>query len=328
MPTPQQSPSAGAKICIRCQNDCSNRPRTKDAAGRYTCQDCVNAALAAAAPKSSTRDPGDTPDEGMNPLPLEPAGPAPKPPKACPSCGRRMSDDASVCANCGFNEKEGLKPAASAGAKPDNQAPGKSKGRTSVPIPCPSCGYDIRGLTQPKCPECGEVITDSALKRQARKKADSRALMWAYLTPLIITLLGLAAGALVAFRTAEEPEEALIRFGMFYGIRVAVAFLVYCACASFWVGFASSLHLTALQVAAVMSIVEALREGSWVWLGFIMSRSVYVNLSVQGVIALIGGGVLMKLMDLDFEDASIMMPLIMIISLVLPYIIVMMLTPQ
>ena len=44
MTTPPSSrqPAQG-KICIRCGLDCSNRPRTKDLQGRYTCRDCYDA---------------------------------------------------------------------------------------------------------------------------------------------------------------------------------------------------------------------------------------------------------------------------------------------
>ena len=40
--------SSAAKICIRCNQDCSAKPRTKDPAGRYTCKSCLEQAQLAA----------------------------------------------------------------------------------------------------------------------------------------------------------------------------------------------------------------------------------------------------------------------------------------
>src|SRR5437867_10526512 len=37
--------TGGAKICVACGEDCSNRPRTKDAKGRYFCKPCYEKAV-------------------------------------------------------------------------------------------------------------------------------------------------------------------------------------------------------------------------------------------------------------------------------------------
>lgn len=39
----------------------------------------------------------------------------------------------------------------------------------TAPIPCPLCEYDLRGLTEPHCPECGYCYTWGELDDPARR---------------------------------------------------------------------------------------------------------------------------------------------------------------
>jgi hypothetical protein len=104
---------ATAKTCIKCGTDCSNKPRTKDAQGRYTCKTCYDAITKAAAAKAAA------PKPKAAPVPLEP-----EPDDAgvmaallkdspgtltemCPSCGSGMTAGAVVCTICGYNKETG-----------------------------------------------------------------------------------------------------------------------------------------------------------------------------------------------------------------------------
>lgn len=49
--------------------------------------------------------------------------------------------------------------------------------------PCPACGYNLRGLTSPLCPECGQFLELTVRLTEPRQAA------------LITGLVGLAAGA-------------------------------------------------------------------------------------------------------------------------------------
>ncbi|MBM4108650.1 MAG: hypothetical protein FJ255_07530 [Phycisphaerae bacterium] len=94
-----------AKICSRCGEDCSNKPRQKDRQGRYVCADCA-----------STRAPQPPPD-GTIPLaddagpigvaPYDPS-PAPIPGVAAPGIEARLGS--SGCPSCGYDLR-GLKKA-------------------------------------------------------------------------------------------------------------------------------------------------------------------------------------------------------------------------
>ncbi len=35
------APAGSAKTCVHCKQDCSNRPRVRDAQGQYACKDCL-----------------------------------------------------------------------------------------------------------------------------------------------------------------------------------------------------------------------------------------------------------------------------------------------
>lgn len=129
-----------AKTCQICKQDCSKKPRTKDAQGRYFCEACVAqkkaeaALLAGADPKpgpESRSAPGQRPgtvapadallafdDAESPPLSAEfwdaPSSSAPNPaagaPTArCGSCGAPMMGSAVVCTLCGYNSQTGKK---------------------------------------------------------------------------------------------------------------------------------------------------------------------------------------------------------------------------
>lgn len=104
---------ATAKVCIKCGTDCSGKPRTKDAQGRYTCKACFDAMTQkAAAPKPAARvapkpvpvaDAAD--DAAVMAALLESAPPALT--ETCPSCGNGMAGGTVICTICGYNKETG-----------------------------------------------------------------------------------------------------------------------------------------------------------------------------------------------------------------------------
>ncbi len=113
------APSGPAvKQCCLCGADCSDRPRIKDAQGRYACRECAERARAKRAPAA--------------PPPPVPSAPRPaasahaggfdmldglqqtddgrllgKDQKPCPSCARAMPADGVICVQCGYNVATG-----------------------------------------------------------------------------------------------------------------------------------------------------------------------------------------------------------------------------
>lgn len=103
---------AVAKLCAACAKDVASLPRTKDAQGRYFCQECA-AKLKAKQPQQATARPA-----APKPVPVKAAAPsdgdvlskmlADSPGvELCPNCGGGMQSNSKICIRCGFNKETG-----------------------------------------------------------------------------------------------------------------------------------------------------------------------------------------------------------------------------
>lgn len=113
-------PDGAAKVCIRCKQDCSSKPRMKDAQGRYTCKECVEKLKRAAAQKKvpAQASAASEPDIYDTDGPLAPADDnaailsnllkgEPVATEPCPSCGIFMAPNVAICVSCGYNKETG-----------------------------------------------------------------------------------------------------------------------------------------------------------------------------------------------------------------------------
>lgn len=80
---------------------------------------------------------------------------------------------------------------------------------------CPNCGYDLTGLAEARCPECGQEFSEAALQQEyARPKTTvGKAVARIMLLPLLATGAGWLTGALAQNRTTEGLG-VLLGFGM------------------------------------------------------------------------------------------------------------------
>jgi len=115
-PTNDRSPDA--KTCTSCGLDVSNRKRTKDAQGRYFCEDCVakaKAARAAANPPPQIKANKDAVASALkaggedNEFLLDMGGSAiaVKGSTPCPECSRALTEGTVICTGCGYNLRTG-----------------------------------------------------------------------------------------------------------------------------------------------------------------------------------------------------------------------------
>lgn len=105
-----------AKVCVQCGQDCSNKPRTKDPQGRYTCKACFDTLAANARDKSvSAKAAVPTPellpaaeptDDVIMASLLKDSAPATLT-ETCPSCGSGLVAGSVVCTICGYNKQTG-----------------------------------------------------------------------------------------------------------------------------------------------------------------------------------------------------------------------------
>lgn len=66
-------------------------------------------------------------------------------------------------------------------------------------VPCPRCGYVMRGLESAGCPECGQEIDAAAMIAQAVRAADERSGSYRALRIVVGVIAGVVAGALAGW---------------------------------------------------------------------------------------------------------------------------------
>jgi hypothetical protein len=96
------------KTCGICGEDCSNRPRTKDAKGRYFCKACYERTQGNGNVAKERIRAAAIAGASTNPLEMllerQPAAPAMS---ACPACRSPMPVGSMVCVSCGYNMRTG-----------------------------------------------------------------------------------------------------------------------------------------------------------------------------------------------------------------------------
>ena len=68
-------------------------------------------------------------------------------------------------------------------------------------VPCPGCGYNLRGLTGTHCPECDELLTITVGLAE----------------PRLGIIIGVLAGLWSTFGTAMAVTGGMVTFSLFYG---------------------------------------------------------------------------------------------------------------
>lgn len=106
-------------------------------------------------------------------------------------------------------------------------------------VPCPRCGYNLRGASEPKCPECGEAFTLASVFESARRKRVGGG-YW----PGIITLVALVVNLIESL----QYWYTLLRYGhLEYGnVSVEGLSLQKFASQAYWLSQAPALILLVL----------------------------------------------------------------------------------
>jgi hypothetical protein len=311
--------AAAPKICVRCGQDCSERKRVKDAAGRYVCQECLDKALAAKAaaqrsaakqaeapaiePAAAAAPPAppaptvpDPADDGTIPLELE-ESPAPQVARSpagesrpCPLCGTAMRGEDVICTECGYSRETGKR------LEGAGKAVRSKKPRTAK---CQKCGYSLAGLSSTVCPECGHKnrVENRWWIDPARERRDAR---WEYFKPLLMLAIG-GGLTLLILALAGDAEEAL-SYSIAFAIKLPVGLAVFLMCCYLWIGFDAPIRLTILRLAGIFAVVDLVA----LVVGYPLSG--VPVLGTYGVLLIAGGvyvGLLMDMLELDLQDACI-----------------------
>ncbi len=182
------------KTCGICQEDCSDRPRVKDAKGRYYCKSCAMDRAASHATEEAHLPP---PEDDANPYAIDegdfgtaaplPAGMLDLTDRSspCPACMHSMPPGAKVCVSCGYQVDKGIQTSTKVE---------KRKGRPGYP--CEHCGYDLTGLRSTVCPECGKPNNFSR-KHRLNTGLTSQMLRDEYRKPAVWFAVGFVAVGIV-----------------------------------------------------------------------------------------------------------------------------------
>lgn len=291
----QAAPSG--KVCVRCGQDCSDRPRVKDDQGRYCCKACLEKGSSHAPARSNPVDSGGDGQwdaglgEAFDALDLEPVALPESNVKPCAGCGRPMQPGAVICVACGLNQVTGQSAGLTLLGAEDGQ--GAAAGASSRPVRvCSKCGYDLTGLKTPRCPECGTV---SVKKRgiDLDREAAEKAYKWEYIKPLII--LGVCGAIETAILFHNYRGMALLEATVIVLARVPVGIVAYLACAFAWLGFENTFKLTIVKLLGVFAAVSlATTVSLLIPFGFYrLSLSFFAQVWM-----------LSDLMDMEYSDAA------------------------
>lgn len=271
-----QPSSPAPKICVRCGQDCADRPRVKDVRGRYLCKTCdlrgPNAAL----------DPPAGDD--LNPIDFEPSELPDSSHRPCMGCAIPLQPGAVICMACGTNQATGH----------PSGAPVTGEVRSGKPArACSKCGYDLAGLKTPKCPECGTLNLKRRRGLELDREAAEKAYKWEYIKPLAI--LGVCASIDAAILVTNYRGMELLGAALIVLARAPVGILAYFVCAFVWLGFEDTFRLTVFKLLGVFAAVSlATTLSLLIPFGFYrLSISFFVQVWM-----------LADLMDMEYSDAA------------------------
>jgi len=203
--------------------------------------------------------------------------------RVCSNCHRRVPGDARRCPLCSFDPKSGLDERVYVGGVP--------LGKDG--LTCQQCGYIMRGASAPRCPECGAVAEGRSV-RMTNARYSRDVAREAYRTPLI--MLAVALPIIVFGQAALGGWVAGAIALLSYAVQVPVGVAVFWLCCLIWVGFDAPMHLTALRLAAIYSVVDL--------------TIIVAGIALPGLIAFVIGvvlyiGLLSQFLEMEFTDAII-----------------------
>lgn len=119
--------------------------------------------------------------------------------------------------------------------------------------PCPNCGYDITGLTQSKCPECGSELELTLLAKARRERARQQ-YRAALIAPAIMMVIGLV-GAVVALGLLYSWSATPYYLAAF-GLQVGNAVVVFFVCSVVWIGLDDPIPVVALKIGGMYAFLN------------------------------------------------------------------------
>lgn len=249
------------KLCGICGEDCSDRPRVKDRRGRYFCKSCAMAkaaagkgqgkAVAAASPVHEAaapivEDAYDLDDPGGGALPVDMLSHA-RQQKGCPVCMRTLAPDARICVGCGYDIEKGIQSSTLV-----EKAAGKGKDRNKRGYQCQNCGYNLEGLRDPVCPECGTRVNTSR-KARLREDVAREVLIQEWRKPAAWFAVGFVGMAIIY--AAFGDFTGIGYYAAYLGASVLVGYVVLWMCFNL-IGDVGTPLLNLVRLAGIYALVD------------------------------------------------------------------------
>ena len=163
------------------------------------------------------------------------------------------------------------------------------------PLPCPECGYDLRGLRDGVCPECGQKLTYSVIRKAQDKRAGVKDPSGFEMKFVLMAIVGLALSAAIGW--GIDGAAGVLALGIDFVFTVVIGWVVFFVCSVAWIGFDQPLRTTLMQTIGAFGIFA----GIWA----VMSLVPVPGLVRSVVGFLILTGLLADALEIDYQDAGI-----------------------
>lgn len=180
---------------------------------------------------------------------------------------------------------------------------------TNVEMKCPNCGYDCRGLTKPRCPECGERVTFAQLKREAKARQSKKLEYKLYIVPawmagvglFILIVMALALAGSNLFQGASQAQM-LLGVGLLLAIVTSGTFLGYLFSVLVWAGEDLPLGVAAARVGA-LSVMLTVAIAAVLLVP--VPGGLFAFALLTATIVLVSTGLQVKMMDRELSEAAL-----------------------
>lgn len=169
-----------------------------------------------------------------------------------------------------------------------------AKAKQTQALPCPQCGYDLRGLRSDRCPECGKVLNATAIRQAEHKRDGINDSTWFDAKAVAMAGVGLAIGATIWWLEVGS-WLGVAAFGVDFVTTVVIGWLVFFVCSVIWIGFDQPLRMTVIQMVGAFGLYTGI-------------VSVLALIPIPGIVTFFLGaailvGLLSERLEIDLQDA-------------------------
>lgn len=178
-----------------------------------------------------------------------------------------------------------------------------TKAKQAMALPCPQCGYDLRGLRNDRCPECGLVLNYAAVRQAENKRDGVNDSSWFDGKAVAMVIAGLAVGAAVwGFQFGWLV--GVTAFGLDFAFTVVIGWVIFFLCSVMWIGFDQPLRMTMVQILGAFGLYSGI-------------AALLSLVPIPGIVTFFVGaailvGLLSERLEIDIQDAIVVAILVAI----------------